>query len=164
MSIDLTPYWPAIQNFLTLVLVVLAPVVVGYLIKVLSSVWGEIKQHEPDLATELQTAADFAVKAAEQSGLAQLIENTSVAKKKYACDLATAWLATRGIKLDVGLIEAAVEAAVILNYPHPPQLVSIPLTTIVTSASPPSQMASDPAMSAKDPYVRSFKVDAGPTA
>ena len=54
----------------------------------------------------LEQAARLAVSAAEQT----LVKNTE--KKTYALRLATDYLAARGVKLDVALIEGAIEAAV----------------------------------------------------
>jgi len=56
----------------------------------------------------LEEAAVFAVMAAEQAGAAELIKD----KKVYAFDIAERWLELRGIKIDLDLIDAAIEAAV----------------------------------------------------
>ncbi len=68
----------------------------------------------PDVTQALIEAAYFAVKAAEQSKLAGLIED----KKDYAIDVAEAWLEAKGIKIDLHLIEAAIEKAVGEEFPR----------------------------------------------
>lgn len=69
--------------------------------------------------------AKIAVQAAEQSGLAGLIVNAGQEKKRYAIEAMQNLLAARGIHLDVGAIESAIEAAVLTQLnsgtePTPP--------------------------------------------
>ena len=58
-------------------------------------------------------ASTIAVQAAEQSGLAGLIVNAGQEKKRYAIEAMQNLLTARGIHLDVGAIESAIEAAVL---------------------------------------------------
>lgn len=71
------------------------------------------KAEQPTVTALLMEAARVAVTAAEQAGAAQLIND----KKRYAFDIAEAWLMARGVKLDLELIDGAIEAAVYENFP-----------------------------------------------
>lgn len=72
------------------------------------------KSYQPELTEWLTECADFAVKAAEQSGLRGLIED----KKRYALSVGEAWLEAKGIPIDLHLLDAAIEKAVLENFPH----------------------------------------------
>ncbi len=72
------------------------------------------KHYQPELTAYLTECATFAVRAAEQSALAGLIEN----KKQYALEVGEKWLATKGIIIDLHLLEAAIEKAVLDEFPH----------------------------------------------
>jgi hypothetical protein len=65
-------------------------------------------------------AATIAVQAAEQSGLAGLIVNAGQEKKRYAIEAMQNLLTARGIHLDVGAIESAIEAAVLTQIKSTP--------------------------------------------
>jgi len=56
------------------------------------------------------------------------------AKKGYAIDFAEKWLAERGVKIDVDVLDAAVEAAVLreFNYPEAVSPATPPTETTVT--------------------------------
>jgi hypothetical protein len=60
----------------------------------------------------LSAIASMAVTAAQQSGLAGLIENIGTVKKQYAIQIVQSYLDSKGIDMDVSVIEAAIEAAV----------------------------------------------------
>lgn len=68
----------------------------------------DLKAWQPELVDFVQHAASFAVSAAEQAGAAKLIED----KKNYAIEVAVAYLAAKGVNVDLALIEAAIEKAV----------------------------------------------------
>jgi hypothetical protein len=70
------------------------------------------KLDQQTMAT-LRWLAGMAVKAAEQSKLAGLIED----KKQYALDFLEAWFKRRGIALDLDTLSLAIEAAVIEQFP-----------------------------------------------
>lgn len=65
-------------------------------------------------------AATIAVQAAERSGLAGLIVNAGQEKKRYAIEAMQNLLTARGIHLDVGAIESAIEAAVLTQIKSTP--------------------------------------------
>lgn len=94
------------------VLLALAPVMAGYiaswLIAKARMAWSEYKAQHVDYAYMLESIARIAVKAAEQAQIAELIED----KKSYAVQTVQAWLDEKGFKIDLLVIEAAIEAAV----------------------------------------------------
>lgn len=105
-------------NILTAMLLALIGATVPALIKLLLAEatrrLAQAKEYQPQLTDWIVMSAEFAVKAAEQSGLAGLIED----KKQYALSVAEAWLETKGIRVDLHLLDAAIEKAVLDNFPH----------------------------------------------
>jgi hypothetical protein len=101
-----------LSAFLENLAVELLPVVVvfalAYLGKAFVQLWSEFKFNAPDAANSLERAAEMAVRAAEQAGAANIIDD----KKAYALEVAEKWLALRGLRIDLDLIAAAIEAAV----------------------------------------------------
>ena len=83
----------------------------------------------------IEWAVSVAVNAAEQAGLAKLIED----KKQYAIGLAQQYLSKQGIPVDVslleGLVEAAVKAEINTVAPGTPPVVSGNTTTTIAPAS-----------------------------
>ena len=67
---------------------------------------------QPDLTYEVMKVTRLAIAAAEQAGAANLIND----KKKYALNIAEKWLSDAGIKIDLDLISAAIEAAVFAEF------------------------------------------------
>jgi hypothetical protein len=96
------------MNFLLLVGPVLASLLAAYLAGKARKAWAEFKAEQPDAAYWLAWAAEAAVRAAEQAGMKQAIGS----KKDYAIRAAQNWLALKGIKVDLALLEAAIEGAV----------------------------------------------------
>lgn len=97
-----------LQKFLEFVMPFLALALFGLLVSLARKAWVEVKEHRPDVAFALEEAARMAVMAAEQSNLAGLVKE----KKAFALKIAEDYLALKGIKVDLHLIDAAVEAAV----------------------------------------------------
>lgn len=110
---------PIISAFLQALLILAAPFIVGIVVaqavRLTRTAWRELKEHQPAAAAALEVAASLAVTAAEQAGLTGLIEN----KKQYALEIAQQYLAMRGIKLDLKLIDAAIESAVYVEINRP---------------------------------------------
>ena len=98
-----------LQSVLMAVLPILATALTGWALAQMRLAWGKFEATKPELAKYLEMAAGFAVDAAEQMKLADLITD----KKAYALGVAEDWLALKGIKIDLHLIEAAIEAAVL---------------------------------------------------
>lgn len=92
----------------TQVLRVLIPVCVALVLKWAIQVYQEIKKNQPDLAQILQTAVNTAVIATEQ--IMQTEDGQK--KKEYAIASVQDYLAQKGIVIDVGVIEDAIEATV----------------------------------------------------
>lgn len=110
MQID---YSAILQTILLAVISAVVPSLIAYLKAQAAYRIESIRQSQPKLADALAEAADFAVKAAEQSKLAGLIKD----KKNYAMIIAEDWLQAKGVKIDVHLLAAAIEAAVGENFP-----------------------------------------------
>lgn len=106
-------YMPVIASVVNSVLVVLLPVIVVAVIGVLYAyarkAWAQIESARPELAQQLAMYARIAVEAAEQAGLAKLIDD----KKTYATEIVVRWLETKGLGwVDIPLIEAEIERQV----------------------------------------------------
>lgn len=107
------------EVFLTALAPVLATLVATWLVAKLRVAWAEFKEFQPDVAFHLEQAAEFAVYAAEQAKVGKLIED----KKVYALGVAEKYLAAKGFTVDLDLIAAAIEAAVLQEF-NQPQLKS----------------------------------------
>ena len=99
-----------LESFLLALAPVLASLVAAWLALKIKELWASFSEGNPDVAMYVQEAAAMAVKAAEQANLAGLIQD----KKTYALGLAESWLkATYKLTIDLDLIAAAIEAAVL---------------------------------------------------
>lgn len=78
--------------------------------------WGEFKNAQPEKAYILQQAAEMAVKAAEQSALKAGLQKAGEKKLAWAQQYAQDYLDFVGLKVDVGLVSAAIEAAVLDEF------------------------------------------------
>jgi hypothetical protein len=108
-----------ISNVLQAVLVVaIPPIVVAvykYIRAVAEKLLAEAREWSPSTMDIVERVAKFAVDAAEQAGVAELIDD----KKKYAMSVAEKWLAENGLVVDLDLVDAAIEKAVgELNNPE----------------------------------------------
>lgn len=101
-------WYKLIENLLLAFLPVLASLAAGALFAWLRKTWAQFKAEKPDVAWILEQAASMAVAAAEQAGAAGYITD----KKNYALDMAQAYLDAQGIKINLDLLDAAIEAAV----------------------------------------------------
>jgi hypothetical protein len=97
-----------LQKFLLAAVPVIVPFVVAWLIAKTRESWMTFAKEKPEIAYAVQEAARMAVSAAEQSNLAGYI----IDKKLYALDAAAGWLEAQNIKVDIKVIESAIEAAV----------------------------------------------------
>ena len=82
---------------------------------VLKNKWlQELENSKPELRWYLDEAVDIAVRAAEQSKFADFIED----KKAYAFEIAQLWLDAHGWEeVDIDVLEAAIEAEVLKQFP-----------------------------------------------
>ena len=101
-------WYKLIENILLAFLPVLASLAAGALFAWLRKTWAQFKAEKPDIAWILESAASMAVAAAEQAGAAGCITD----KKNYALGVAQAYLDAKGVKIDLALLDAAIEAAV----------------------------------------------------
>lgn len=97
-----------LQSVLGYVLPLLAVSLTGLVVAKIRETWRRIEMKQPDLTYEVMKVTRLAIAAAEQAGAANLIND----KKKYALNIAEKWLSDAGIKIDLDLISAAIEAAV----------------------------------------------------
>ena len=101
--------WKAILGeLMTQLLRVFIPVCVALVAKWAIQVYEEIKRSQPDFGLVLQTAVNQAVIAAEQ----MLATEDGKAKKEYAIASVQDYLAQKGMMIDVGVIEDAIESTV----------------------------------------------------
>jgi type II secretory pathway component PulK len=104
---------PILISVVNAVLFVALPVLVVGVVAAIGAYarrqWEMFRTMRPDLASQLAMYARIAVEAAEQAGLAKLIED----KKQYAIEIVIRWLGTVGLNgIDVELIEAEIERQV----------------------------------------------------
>jgi hypothetical protein len=101
-----------LSKFLQEVALGMAPVIavalIGVLLALFKKLWAQAKEAMPQATDQLEWAATVAVKAAEQAGWVTLADE----KKAYAVDIVEKWLASKGLSIDLDVIDAAVEAAV----------------------------------------------------
>jgi uncharacterized membrane protein len=101
------------QKFLEAVLPVLFTAITGLVIAWITKVVNQIKSNiNDDAEWVIQQAVTAAVLAAEQQGLV----NDVMDKKSYAVDVATEWLAQKGIKIDLDRLSVLIEAAVMQEF------------------------------------------------
>ncbi len=111
-----------VNSFINLAILQAAPTVIGLLVLLATGAlkWGvaflKSKTSEKDQQT-LAFYADWAVKAAQQSGLANLIKNTAEEKKNFAVEFLLAQAARIGLKdIPVDEIGAMIEKAYFENF------------------------------------------------
>jgi len=102
---------------------ILVPVVIAIFVNLCLTIWQKIKDRQPDIAWNMEQAAEFAVNAAEQVGLSGALVAFADSKLDYAIEMAQKYLETQGIKhIDLVLLRAAIEAAVKkADFPHAEQ-------------------------------------------
>lgn len=112
-------YWQSFtQQLLLNAIPLVVPIIIGVVVKLLTSAWSQIRQWKPDVADEMYYAAKFAVAAAEQVGLTGALKDLAESKLDYAIDMAERYLAENGIKaIDLDLLRAAIEAQVMAQFP-----------------------------------------------
>jgi len=107
-----------LQEFAFNLAVLALPILAGFLIALLNAwvkkVLAEVERAKPELHWYLEQAVDIAVKAAEKMEFSGFIDG----KKQYALNIAQIWLDEHGWdEVDISILEAAIEAAVIENFP-----------------------------------------------
>jgi hypothetical protein len=102
-----------VETFLVALVPILVPILAAFVLALVRQTWQKFKstQSESNIYL-LTTIAAIAVKAAEQSKLTGLVTD----KKNYAVKVATDYLKSHHITIDLSLIEAAIEAAVLEEF------------------------------------------------
>ena len=104
-----------LEQFLLAMIPVFVPILGALLIPKAIRAWQVVKEKSGIEPWVLDEIVRMAVQAAEQAKVAGYIDD----KKGYAIDVASLWLKSKGIKLDLGLIDAAIEAAVLDMFNKP---------------------------------------------
>lgn len=101
------------QEFLSIVLPVLASLLAGLVIAWIKKVVEQVKaKMDERFIWMLDEAVRVAVLSAEQVNLAGFIED----KKDYAIGVAEKWLAERGYKINLAVLSDRIEAAVMEEF------------------------------------------------
>ncbi len=113
-------WMPILSKVLEAVLIALLPplavALVGLVVALARKAWMQAKDSfAPQITDLLEDAAKMAVRAAEQAGIAELIDD----KKQYAIQIVELWLEARHVSVDIDLIDAAIEAAVLKEFTKP---------------------------------------------
>ena len=101
-------WYKLLQDVVVLAVSAIAPALFALIVVLIRKKFAEFKNLYPDYGYLIEQAASFAVKAAEQSNFAGLIED----KKEYAIGVAQEYLNAHKVKIDVAVIEAAIESAI----------------------------------------------------
>jgi len=103
-------FWGNFITAFSLALIpIVVPVVIAWVKLILAKATAALESWNPSFAQVLEDGAKLAVTAAEQSGIADLIQD----KKAYAVEVLQMYLEAHGCpNIDIDLIAAAIEAAV----------------------------------------------------
>lgn len=102
-----------LQNFLEIVLPVLATALAGLAVAWITKIVNDLKIKLSDEQEFIINQAIYAaVLAAEQANLSGFITD----KKKYAFEIAENWLLEKGIVVDIDILDARIEAAVFNEF------------------------------------------------
>ena len=107
-----------LQEFVMGLLVLALPVLAAFAIRALK-LWGDkflanLESNKPSLHWALEEAVEVAVRAAEKMEFSKFIDD----KKSYAFEIVQRYLDEQGWnEVDVELIEAAIEAEVLKQFP-----------------------------------------------
>jgi hypothetical protein len=104
--------WKFLEQLLVIAATTLLPMFLAWLAPKVIAAWADLKSNKSDLAFGLELAAKMAVQAAEQAKLGGAL----IDKKQYALEIAQKWLTSYGVKIDLALIDAAIEAAVMTEF------------------------------------------------
>ena len=96
------------QGVLLAFVPVLVTLITSFVVAKVKGAWSQFKDEQAGWAGIIEELAAIVVKSAEQANIAGLIDD----KKSYAVQTLQLWLDEKGIKIDIAVIEAAIEAAV----------------------------------------------------
>lgn len=97
-----------LEQILLIMIPILVTPVAAYIAVKAKIAWAKFAAEQPRTADVLHDFAVKAVRAAEQAGLSDLVDD----KKSYALSVLDAYLDEYGINIDPVLIDAAIEQAV----------------------------------------------------
>ena len=109
---DSSFWYGLLQNIILLAVTAIAPALFALIVVIIRKKYAELKSYASEYGWDLDQFAELAVKAAEGMNLDGQIQD----KKAYAIQIVQKQLDGRGIKLDISVIEAAVEAAVFSQF------------------------------------------------
>lgn len=121
----MSEFWQTVvMRVMDVLIPLLVPAMLAWVTAYAASVWQKIKDSRPDISYAIESAAEFAVKAAEQLGLTEQLLEFADTKLDYAIDIAERYLEQQGYKnIDLDVLRAAIEKAVHEYFPHKqPQL------------------------------------------
>lgn len=101
-----------VEMFLLALVPPLAGMLAAWLLSMVRKAWADVRDRAGDWGWALEEGARMAVRAAEQMQLAEMIAD----KKQYALATVDEYLRARGFTIDIAIIEAAVEAAVLREF------------------------------------------------
>ena len=105
-----------ISELLQALVLAILPVVAGYAALFLKKKGEEVSAN---LSGEARYALALVVKTAVFAAEQVYGNGAGAEKKAYAIEVVQKWVDTSGLKIDISLIEAAVEEAVLENFPNP---------------------------------------------
>ena len=105
-----------ISELLQALVLAILPVVAGYAALYLKKKGEEVSAN---LSGEARYALALVVKTAVFAAEQVYGNGAGAEKKAYAIEVVQKWVDTSGLKIDISLIEAAVEEAVLENFPNP---------------------------------------------
>lgn len=105
--------WKFVESFVVALVPILVPLLAAWILPKVIGAWKGLKSKlDSDAIYLIESIAGMAVKAAEQAKLSGFITD----KKTYAMEFVESWLKARGVKLDLKLIDSAIEAAVLDEF------------------------------------------------
>jgi LL-H family phage holin len=105
-------WYDLLEKIILLAVSLIVPVLVAYLFAAFKKKWAEFRSYAKEYGWDVEEMAKIAVKAAEGLGLAGKIAD----KKEYAINLMQHQLDAKGIKINLAIIEGAIEAAVFEEF------------------------------------------------
>lgn len=110
-------FWATVMLLLVTYVPGIVVLAVNTVVRGAKELWASFKGQQPEAANKLEQATAVAVAAAEQMGFTGQLLELGLSKKEYAVDYVQKLLLKQGIKLDLQLIDGAVEAAVRELFP-----------------------------------------------
>ena len=100
--------WKFVEQFILALIPLIVPLLGAWLLPKAINAWKELKLKSGIDPALIDAIAKMAVQAAEQAGLNGWAED----KKAWAIDKAVEFLKSKGIKIDLAILDTAIESAV----------------------------------------------------